>query len=158
MASRKQGPNRRKILGVAGAAVAMSLLPEAVDARGLRSAPPHPGRLPAPSSEAPSGGTPSPTTSTCGPAVAITVPYATGITGSPSTGVHTHVFAVTLVKGTLQDGNTVRVLGATSGPLQQFPLHIHIINSTGVLGQPCSFMTEHGEHAFTLSAADFVVP
>ena len=157
MSSQKQGTNRRKLLGVAGVAVAMSLLPEAAGASGLRSAERHPARPIAPAPAATSAGTANAPASTCGPAVAITVPSATGVTGSPATGVHTHVFAVTLVKGTLQDGNTVQVLGATSGPLQQFPLHIHVINSTGVLGQPCSFSTNGGDHAFTLNAADFVV-
>jgi hypothetical protein len=95
---------------------------------------------------------------TCGPAIATTVAYATGLTGSPAAGPHTHIFAVTLVSGTLVDGNKVRVLGATSGPLQQFPLHIHVIDSTGILGQACGFSTQNGGHSFMLSAADFVVP
>jgi len=43
--------------------------------------------------------------------------------------------------------------------LQPFPQHTHLItNATGVLGASCSFMTDHGGHAFTLHASDFISP
>jgi hypothetical protein len=86
------------------------------------------------------------------------VPYAFGLTGSPLTHRHTHAFSVTLASGILQDGQTVTVVGATSGVLQAFPQHTHLITSTGVLGASCGFVTQTGQHAFTLHAADFVTP
>lgn len=98
-------------------------------------------------------------TSTCGPQVAINVPFAFALAESPAIFWHTHTLAVTLAHGTLADGQTVTVVGATSGVLQSsFPQHTHQINSTGVLGAPCGFRTTDGEHPFTLHAANFIKP
>src|SRR5260221_3541807 len=66
----------------------------------------------------------------CGPQLRITVPYAFGLTGSPLTHQHTHAFSVSLAHGIVADGQTVTVVGATSGVLQPFPQHTHKIAST----------------------------
>lgn len=153
------------VLGLVGAAAGLLALP--VSARADR----RPGRIDLPPLSRPAGvaatgdtlksaavAGPVAMSSTCGPSVPATVPYAFGTTGSPDKGPHTHTFAVTLVSGTLADGETVRILGATSGPLQQFPLHVHLIDSVGVLGADCSFSTREGGHAFALHAGSFIVP
>ena len=137
--------NRRRALGAVGAVLAMAALPAGASAGMLTDTS---------VARAPDAISPA-----CGPQLTITIAYAFGLTGSPQVAQHTHAFSVTLTSGTLVDGQTVTVDGATSGVLEQFPQHTHTItNARGVLGTSCSFVTDTGSHTFTLHAADFVVP
>jgi len=170
--------HRRTALGAVGAALAVAALPAAASAGVLPKDVLGVLALPVQRPERARGGpsavqqsqgrtangapiarAPDAVSPACGPQLTITVAYAFGLTGSPEFARHTHAFSVTLTSGILADGQTVTVDGATSGVLEQFPQHTHrITNASGVLGASCSFVTDTGNHTFTLHASDFIVP